>query len=94
VTPAERSAATEPLPKPELALAPGYDIDLEPPATAADWLEPGPEDRHPYGFEPRIYVTEISVPSFGDGVQRLHSRMREPEPLPELEAEPEPEAEL
>jgi len=58
-----------------------YDIDLEPPATAADWLEPGPEDRHPYGFEPRTYVTEISVPDFGDGgIQRLHSRMREPGP--------------
>jgi hypothetical protein len=41
------------------------------------------------------YVTEISVPVFGDdGVQRLHSHMREPEPLPELEAELEPEAEL
>ena len=36
------------------------------------------------------YVTEISVPSFGNGgVQRLHSQLREPEPLPE----PEPEAE-
>ena len=36
------------------------------------------------------YVTEISVPSFGDGgVQRLCSRMREPEPLPEPEPEPE-----
>ena len=36
------------------------------------------------------YVTEISVPSFGDGgVQRLHARMLAPEPLPE----PEPEAE-
>ena len=41
--------------------------------------------------EPGVeYVTEISVPSFGDGgIQRLHSRMREPEPLPGLEAEPE-----
>lgn len=30
------------------------------------------------------YVTEISVPVFGDdGIQRLRSRMREPEPLPE-----------
>ena len=39
------------------------------------------------------YVTEISVPSFGDGgVQRLCSRMKEPEPLPE--PEPEAEAEL
>ncbi len=36
------------------------------------------------------YVTEISVPSFGNGgIQRLRSHMREPEPLPE----PEPEAE-
>ena len=36
------------------------------------------------------YVTEISVPSFGDdGVQRLRSHMREPEPLPEPELEPE-----
>jgi hypothetical protein len=36
------------------------------------------------------YVTEISVPTFGDnGVQRLHARMLPPEPLPE----PEPEAE-
>ena len=32
---------------------PHADIDLEPPATAAEWLEAGPEDRHPYGFEPR-----------------------------------------
>jgi hypothetical protein len=28
------------------------EIDREPPATAADWLEVGPEDRHSYGFEP------------------------------------------
>ncbi len=36
------------------------------------------------------YVTEISVPAFGNGgIQRLRSHMREPEPLPE----PEPEAE-
>jgi hypothetical protein len=74
--------------------APEYDIDLEPAATAAaaaaDWLEPGPEDRHPYGFEPDAYVTEISVPDVGDnGVQRLHSRMREPEPVPEPELEAE-----
>jgi hypothetical protein len=38
------------------------------------------------------YVTEVSVPGFGDGgVQRLCSHMRSPEPLPEPEAEPEPE---
>ena len=36
------------------------------------------------------FVTEISVPPSGDnGIQRLHSRMLEPEPLPD----PEPEAE-
>ena len=36
------------------------------------------------------YVTEISVPSFGDGgVQRLCSHLREPEPLPDPEPEPE-----
>jgi hypothetical protein len=36
------------------------------------------------------YVTEVSVPNFGDGgIQRLHSRMREPEPVPELEPEAE-----
>jgi hypothetical protein len=36
------------------------------------------------------YVTKISVPVFGDnGVQRLHSRMSEPEPLPEPEPDPE-----
>jgi len=58
-----------------------YDIDLEPPATAADWLEPAPEDRHPYGFEPRTYVTD-SVLGFGDdGVHR--SRVRGPEPGPD-----------
>ena len=39
------------------------------------------------------YVTEISVPDFGDGgIQRLRSHMREPEPLPEPDAEPELEA--
>lgn len=41
------------------------------------------------------YVTEISVPAFGDGgIQRLCSHMRPPEPLPEREPEPEPEAAL
>ena len=39
------------------------------------------------------YVTEISVPSFGDGgVQRLHAPMLRAEPLPEPEPEPEAEA--
>ncbi len=34
--------------------------------------------------EPCAYVTEISVPYFGDGgVQRLHVRMKDPGPEPE-----------
>ena len=38
------------------------------------------------------YVTEVSVPSFGDGgIQRLCSHMREPEPPPEPELETEAE---
>jgi hypothetical protein len=36
------------------------------------------------------YVTEISVPPSGRYLQRLHSRMVEPEPLPE---QPESETE-
>ena len=32
--------------------------------------------------EPRAYVTEISVPHFGGGVQRLHARMKDPGPEP------------
>jgi hypothetical protein len=42
----------------------------------------------------REYVTEVSVPSYGDGgVQRLYAPMlAEPEPLPA--PEPEPEASL
>jgi hypothetical protein len=36
---------------------------------------------------PRAYVTEISVPDFGDGgVQRLHNHMLEPEDEPEPQA--------
>ncbi len=40
-------------------------------------------DRH----EPRTYITEVSVPDLGDGgVQRLHSRVLEPEPEAGAEA--------
>jgi hypothetical protein len=47
------------------------------------------------GGLPREYVTEVSVPTIGDGgIQRLHSQMREPEPVPEPEPELEAEAEL
>jgi len=36
--------------------------------------------------EPCTYVTEISVPYFGDGgVQRLHARMKDPGPDPEAD---------
>jgi hypothetical protein len=36
--------------------------------------------------EPRICVTEISVPHFGDGgVQRLHARMKDPGTEPEAD---------
>jgi hypothetical protein len=57
------------------------EIDAEPPATAADWLAVTPEDRHPGGFEPRQYVTEISVPAFDDGRQALYAPgLSEPEP--------------
>jgi len=31
------------------------EIDNEPAATAVEWLETVPEDRHPYGFEPRVW---------------------------------------
>jgi hypothetical protein len=53
--------------------------------TAADWLAIGPLDRHPCGFEPREYITEISVPRFGDdGRQALYAPgLREPRPEPE-----------
>ena len=37
----------------------------------------------------RTYVTEIWCPPADNGVQRLHSHMREPEPLPEPELEAE-----
>ena len=36
--------------------------------------------------EPRTYVTEISVPYFGDGgMQRLHARIKDPGPEPETD---------
>jgi len=39
----------------------------------------------------RTYVTEVWCPPPDNGVQRLHSHMREPEPLPEPELECEAE---
>lgn len=51
--------------------------DIEPPDPWLDWKA-----------EREACITEISVLSFGDnGVQRLHSRMREPGSLPEPEME-------
>jgi hypothetical protein len=41
---------------------------------------PGPAAR------PATYVTEIFVPTFDDGIHRLHARMKEPEPEPEAGA--------
>ena len=53
--------------------------DIEPPDPWLDWQA-----------EREAYLTEVSVPSFGDnGIQRLHSRMLQPEPLPEPELEAE-----
>jgi hypothetical protein len=47
--------------------------------------DPGLRDPHADEHVPRTYITEVSVPDLGDGgVQRLHSRM--PEPEPEAEA--------
>ena len=45
-------------------------------------------ESHADEHQPRAYVTEVSVPRLGDGgVQRLHSRMLDPEPpAAELEA--------
>ena len=33
--------------------------------------------------QPRTYVTQISLPPSDTGIQRLHSRMKEPQPEPE-----------
>jgi hypothetical protein len=33
--------------------------------------------------QPRTYVTQISLPPSDSGIQRLHSRMKEPQPEPE-----------
>jgi hypothetical protein len=68
------------------------EIDNDPPATAAEWLEAGPEDRlpgvckrytlledrHPYGFEPRIDPASISD-------RDLLACLGMPDPEPEAE---------
>jgi hypothetical protein len=72
-------------PPPHAGPVTGGQTGAEPPATATHRVTPGPQDRHPYGFEAREYVTEISVPDFGDdGRQALYSPgLREPGPEPE-----------
>jgi hypothetical protein len=53
-------------------------------ARAAGWDIHG---RQPGPGQPRAYVTEVSVPWFGDGgVQRLYAPMKQPGPEPEPEA--------
>jgi len=42
-----------------------------------------PQARPGLPGQPLIYITEISVPPSDNGIQRLHSRMKEPEPEPE-----------
>jgi hypothetical protein len=57
---------------------------------SAPYSGPG-RDREPQELsaghrEPRTYVTEISVPYFGDsGVQRLHAQMKGLGPEPEAD---------
>ena len=51
------------------------------PSSAHSPQEPRPDEHHP-----RTYVTEIWCPPADDGVQRLHSPMKEPESEPEAEA--------
>ena len=47
-----------------------------------------PREPRPDEHQPRTYVTEIWCPPANDGVQRLHSPMKEPQ------SEPEPETGL
>ena len=42
------------------------EIDNEPPATAAEWLEAGPEDLSLDGFEPRIDPASIAELVLGE----------------------------
>ena len=42
-----------------------------------------PQARPGLPGQARTYVTEISVPAFDNGIQRLHARMKDPEPEPE-----------
>ena len=41
--------------------------------------QPGPGP----SAQPRTYGTQISLPPSDNGIQRLHSRMKEPQPEPE-----------
>ena len=42
-----------------------------------------PQARPGLSGQARTYVTEISMPPFDSGIQRLHARMKDPEPEPE-----------
>ena len=54
------------------------------------WTGPGsdhsPREPHPDEHQQPTYVTEIWCPPADDGVQRLHSPMKEPQSEPEAEA--------
>jgi hypothetical protein len=67
----------------------GQPVDLRDIAHCEPESEDGCFIRVPDDFTgmPHTYVTEVSVPRFGDGgVQRLHAPMKEPEPGLEPEA--------
>jgi hypothetical protein len=63
----ETGSPTPPLPK-------GHACAMSPQSPPARPSLPG---------QPLTYITEISVPPSDSGIQRLHSRMKEPEPEPE-----------
>jgi hypothetical protein len=52
-------------------------------AQACDMAPRPPQARPGLSGQSRTYVTEISVPAFDSGIQRLHARMKDPEPEPE-----------
>ncbi len=63
------------------------ETDRETPATAADWLEAGPEDRHPDAFEPVPYTLTPEAEA------ALAAPAPEADPI-EPETDPETEAGL
>jgi hypothetical protein len=60
-------------------------IIMSPPHSSPD-RDREPQEPPADHREPCTYVTEISVPYFGDGgVQRLHARMKDPRPEPDTD---------